>query len=169
MGNPYAPRTRAGTPIVFPAARLRRVGATPDEIGEARANWAGWTKTERGEAVDALAELTDGELWGDLMAARNGDPYPDALLGVPDGAGSPPPSPLAAAQGSGWAEGADGEVRGSQGATEANAALVAGTIRDVLVRVAGDPETAARAAHAEAAGRRRVGLLRELRRVAAGR
>lgn len=71
MGNPKAPRRRkVELTDQFPAARLERIGATPDEIQAARDDWDKLDTAERREVLEHLGQLNDEELAEDLMEGR---------------------------------------------------------------------------------------------------
>lgn len=65
MGNPYAPAARARRVQPtdrFPEARLRRLGASPETIAEARLGWDAMDPQEQAESLAAQNALSDEEL-----------------------------------------------------------------------------------------------------------
>lgn len=70
MPNPYAPRNQRASAASFPEGRLRRLGATDDEIADALRGWGELSAGEQQEAADAIAALTDDELAADLDDGR---------------------------------------------------------------------------------------------------
>lgn len=142
-----------GNEVTFPAARLRRVGASEAEITAAHAAFTNLSSEERHDTIDALAALSDPELAEEITLGRDG--YPDTLLGVPHGAGETPQAP-------------DTAPSGAQAGAAPSPGLTGGTIPDVLARVAGDKGLALDALREEQAGRNRSTLVRELRAILRG-
>lgn len=90
MGNPKAPRRRkVELTDQFPAARLERIGATPEEIQAARDDWDKLDTAERREVLEHLGQLNDEELAEDLMEGRaqraSEDQDPDWAVAERDG------------------------------------------------------------------------------------
>lgn len=80
MPNPFAPRLRRVSEPGFPEARLRRVGATDAQVEQARVQWNELTPTERIEASNALAAITDAELAADVADWDDEDGEYQAVL-----------------------------------------------------------------------------------------
>lgn len=75
MPNPKAPTRHVQhreprAPAHPPVARLRRLGVTEAELGEAMRNWAAMDDGDRWEALDALSQLSDEELREILAEGR---------------------------------------------------------------------------------------------------
>lgn len=72
MADPYAPkRSRRTETVVFPAGRLRRLGATDTEIAEWRAEFDALPVGEQRTSVDQFALLTDEQVREEIEGARS--------------------------------------------------------------------------------------------------